>query len=371
MIRWLAALCVVLAPPLAAQERDETFRLGNDVYLAGASAVLDATGIDDLFAAAERVEVAAPLAGSALLAGRRVTANAAVAGDIYAAGADVTVAAPVGGDATLAGYDVTVDAPVGADLRAAARHIQVGAQVAGTALLAGDTVTVDAEIAGDAVVAAETLDFGPEARLGGRLILYEDAGAPLAVPDRVIPSDRIERHTVDGREAFGPIDRPARSWLALGTGFLIGTAILALIAAIVASLAPEGLERLRAITGAGPFRTFGIGFLTLAALIGASVLAVLTLIGILVAPLLAAAAMVLALLGYVIGVYLVGLAAWDRIGQLPPDSFGERLLAALIGAALVGLVALVPFFGWIVLLVLAVTGLGALSAAVLRPTFRT
>src|ERR687892_721718 len=98
MIRWLAALCVVLAPPLAAQERDETFRLGNDVYLAGASAVLDATGIDDLFAAAERVEVAAPLAGSALLAGRRVTANAAVAGDIYAAGADVTVAAPVGGD---------------------------------------------------------------------------------------------------------------------------------------------------------------------------------------------------------------------------------------------------------------------------------
>ena len=89
---------------------------------------------------------------------------------------------------------------------------------------------------------------------------------------------------------------------------------------------------MRSAARARPRRTFGIGFLTLATLIGAAVLITLTIIGILAAPFLILAAVLLAMLGYLIGVYLVGLAIWERLGQLPPDGFPERALAVLIGA---------------------------------------
>ena len=126
----------------------------------------------------------------------------------------------------------------------------------------------------------------------------------------------------------------------------------------------------REITRDRPLRTFWIGFLTLAALIGSSVLLVLTVIGALVAPAIIALAAGLGFLGYLIATYLVGLSLWAWFGALPPDAFHERALAALMGAIAVALFALVPFLGWFLILVLTLTGLGALSW-LFRPELRT
>jgi hypothetical protein len=153
--------------------------------------------------------------------------------------------------------------------------------------------------------------------------------------------------------------------------FLIGVVILAVLATLVAALAPQRLERLRDLTAARPFRTFWIGFLTLAVLIGGAVLAVLTVVGVVVAPAILLAAAVFGFLGYLIAVYLVGRAVWNAIGQLPPDSVPERGMVALLGALAVSLIALVPLAGWLVVLLLTLTGLGALCVSVLRPEFRS
>jgi len=370
MIRTLSAAIVLVSASVApAQERGAPFRIGDDVFRTGASVMHDQAGTNDLFAAGERVEVAAPITGSAYLAGRRVTVGAEVGGDLHAMGADVTLSAPVAGDATLAGYDVMVGAPIGADLRAAARHLRLSAPVAGTALIAAETVAIDAAIAGDATIAAGSLSFGAGAEVGGRLVLLGGRDRPAQVPASVAPPDRVERRALPGEVRRPGGWRP--SWLSIGGGLLAGALFVAVLATLAASIAPEGLERLRAIADARPFRTFGIGFLTLATLLGSAILLVLTLIGIFVAPAVLVAAFVLAVLGYVLAVYLAGLAIWGWTGQLPPDSFWERALTALIGAVAVGVIALVPFIGWLAVLVLALTGLGALTVAVLRPEFRT
>ena len=96
----------------------------------------------------------------------------------------------------------------------------------------------------------------------------------------------------------------------------------------------------------------------------------MTLVGLLAAPAVLLLAFAMCLLGYLIGVYLLGRGLWGWFGQLPPDSFGERALVALIGAVLAALLALVPLLGWLALLLLALVGLGALSTGVLRPEFR-
>jgi hypothetical protein len=367
MIRALT-VAMALAAAGAAAAQDDAFRIGDDVFRAGTSVVHDEAGIDDLFAAGERVEVAAPITGTAWLTGRRVTVDAEVGSDLYAAGADLSLGAPVAGDANLAGYDVTVDAPVGEALRAAARHLRVAAPVVGTALIAAKTVEIDAAIAGDATIAAETITFGEGAAVGGRLVIHDDPDRPTEVPASVAPADRVERRAlpVEARDA----PRHARGWLAIGRGVLFGALFVAVLATLAASIAPRSVERLYVIADERPFRTLAFGFLALAALIGAAVLLVMTLIGIVVAPVVLIAAVALAVLGYVLAVYLAGRAVWDWIGQLPPDTFWERALAALIGAVLVGLVSLVPFIGWLVLLALTLIGLGALTVAALRPEFR-
>jgi hypothetical protein len=364
----LAAMLVAAAGPAAGQDRDAPFRIGDDMFRAGTSVVHDTEGVDDLFAAAEMGEIAAPLTGSAYLAGRRVAVGAEVGGDLHAAGADVTVSAPVAGDATLGGYDVTVAAPVSADLRAAARNLRLSADVGGTALVAAESVDLDAAIAGDAEIAADSVTFGDGASVGGRLVLVGEQGRLAEVPPSVAPPERVEHREIAAGHAPAP-DRP-RGWLALASGMLGTVLVVTALATLAAVVAPHGVERLRAIADERPFRTFWIGFLALATLLGASILLVLTLIGVFVAPAVLVAAFVLAVLGYVLAVYLTGRAVWSWIGQLPPDSFWERALTALIGAVLVALIALVPFVGWLAVLVLTLTGLGALTVAVLRPEFR-
>ena len=290
--------------------------------------------MDDVFAAGERVELTAPIAGTAHLMARRVSSAAEIGGGLYAAGADVGVSAPVAGDAALAGYDVTVEGAVGGDLRAAARHLRVAAPVAGTALLTGETVTIDAAIEGDAAVTADDLDFGPGARFGGRLSLYGHNADEIAVPGNVAPAERIERHPGEPRP--GPAGSAAAAdgpgWLAGTIGLAVGVLILAVLAFAVALFAPNAVERLAALTAARPFHTFWIGFLTLSTLIGATVLAVATVVGILVAPALILAAGVLGFLGYLVAVYLLGRALWVWVGRFPPDTLPERALAALVGA---------------------------------------
>lgn len=62
------------------------------------------------------------------------------------------------------------------------------------------------------------------------------------------------------------------------------------------------------------------------------------------------------------GVWIV-----TRTGALIPDTFPEHAIAGLCGAALVSLLSLLPFVGWLVLLVLSFAGAGAIAIATFRP----
>jgi hypothetical protein len=97
----------------------------------------------------------------------------------------------------------------------------------------------------------------------------------------------------------------------------------------------------------------------------------MTLVGIVVAPVLLLLAVLVSVIGYIIAVYLIGRAIWGWIGHLEPDTFPERFLTALIGAVVVGAIALVPVFGWFALMVLMLTGIGALTVSWLQPHFRS
>ncbi|SFP19636.1 hypothetical protein [Tranquillimonas alkanivorans] len=365
-LRYILFLLLFLTGAAQAQET----ALGGDVFRAGQTVIFDGTEADDLFLAGERVTAAGPITGSAHLAGRYVTAAAEVGRDLYAAGFEVTVDGPVEGDATLAGYRIEVDGTVGGDLRASASSVTVTAPVAGYALLGGEEVRIASAIAGDLMVTGERLAFGPDASVGGTVTVFEEEPGALEVPESVAPADRIVRRALPDWEAETADFRPALvdgRWVVLQ--FLGGVVVVTFLAALVAALLPRRLAAMRERLLEAPFRSLWIGFLSISVLVGAGFVVALTLIGLLVTPALLLAAGLAGFVGYVIGVYSFGVWLLKLAGRHVPDGFGDRALAAGVGALAAAILALVPFLGWLFVLGLTLAGTGAVALLWLRPRF--
>lgn len=367
MLRFYLTFVLLICATIAAAQDEAALTLGKDGFLAGRSITQAAERLDDLFMAGETVTSRAPISGSAHLAGRRVTIIGDVGGDLYAAGMDVAVDGAVSGDATLAGYDLRI-AAVGGDLRASGSSVTMTGPVGGYALLAGETVRLDSTIAGDVRLSARKVAFGEEARIDGRLILYEEESGALDVPDRVIPADRVDRRPVeawdDDTRAFRPF-----SWAGFILRYLGGLLVAAALAALMAAVLPGPMMAMRRRILAAPLRTLWFGFLAQSAVLGMSVMFAITLIGIFISPAALLVAVLSGFLGFLIGGYAFGVGVLLLFGRGEPGPLGARVLAAASGTMVICLIALVPVVGWIVALAVTLAGVGALTDRIFRPRF--
>lgn len=352
-----------LAAGAAAAQDEARFTIGGDTFAAGRSVTFDAEGGDDLFAAGQRVRASSDLTGSVYAAGQDVALDGAVGGDVHAVGQTVTVTGDVAGDVSVAGQDLRVSGALGGDLRAGGSVVEIAGPVSGYAILGGETVQIDSEIAGDVMLGAQTVRFGPAARIDGMLTVFEEDIGDLAVPASVIPEDRITRRQIEEWEGQA-MPRAVPSMRDLIGRFLGGVIIVALLAALVAALIPERLAAMRRTVLAAPFRTLGVGFVTQSAIIGSIFVVAITLIGLLLVPGILLLAGASALAGYVVGAYAFGVGLLLLIGRDEPDSLGERAMAAGAGALVAGVLGLVPFLGWLFVVALSLTGIGAIVAAI-------
>ncbi len=352
---------------LAAEEKEASLRISDDVFRAGQEVVHDQSGADDLFMAGETVRSNSEILGSAHLAGRRVEQGSAVGEDLYAAGMRVTSTGAIGGDATVAGYNVKVG-PVAGDLRATGSTVALTGDIGGYALVATEELQMGGAIGGDAYIAAEEISFDPGAKIEGQLVLYERNVGSLKIPETVVPADRIERRNLSEWDHDIASYRVVSWWAVLGR-FLLGLIVVTGMAALAAALLPEQLANVRQRLLEQPLRALWFGFLTQAALIGATVLLAMTLIGILVSPATVLLAILSGLAGYIVGVYAFGVGIMQRVGRGLPEKWSEKAIAAVVGAVLAGLIGLIPFFGWLFVLALTLVGIGAIALQLFRPQF--
>ncbi len=354
----LLALAVLLWPiwPVTqgfAQDDQDRFEFGGDLYAAGEAPILRGEAAGSLFAAGERVRSEIELDGTAHLAGRAVGVAAPVGGNVYAAGWSVEIEAPVAGDVSAAAYMVEIDAEVAGTLRAGASEVEIRAPV-GAALLAAERVRLDAEIIGDARIMAEEVDWGPGARIGGVLRLAEDAAAP---PPSVIPPERVERVAREPWEHAGPGPVAIVIGAVLGVLGTLGAVVLA--QALFLGAAPGWTEALAFDLAERPFRSLGVGFLTLSALAGSIPVLGITLVG---APLIVVSILAIpiaGLAGVALGAWGVGAALWRLANRPAPGGFWLRLLIGVIGLVALGLLSLIPIAGWVILVAVTLAGLGA------------
>jgi hypothetical protein len=364
MLRFLPILAACLLTwPAWSQDEPSVFDFGGDSFRAGRSVSHDASGTDDLFMAGETVFGRSDIAGSAYLAGRAITMEGGIGGDVFVAGEEISLQQNVSGDASLVGRAVSVVGVAG-DLRIAGSQLQLNGDVGGYAMVAGESVVFNAAVAGDVSLAAKDVEWGEAASIAGRLFVYEEETGELNVPERIASPERIERREIEEWE--GP--RPPSLGRAIA-GFLLGVIVVAALAALIAALVPERLAEMRRRILARPFHTLSMGFLTQSSVIGAGVLFAMTIIGLLLTPAMLLLALVGGFAGYVVAAYAFGVGLVLAFGRPEPDSIRDRATAAGIGALAAGVIGLIPFLGWLFVLALVLTGVGAITMRVVRPVF--
>jgi hypothetical protein len=361
-----AALVAVAVHPALAD--DETAELGfaSDRYIAGSDIEIGEATEGDLFAASEDLALEEPVQGATHLAARRLTIDART-GTLYAFAYEIDLDADVTGAASLFAAEIDMDAGIGGNLRLFAREAEVRGAVAGSALIAAQELEIDATIAGDLLLAVESVEFGDDAVVTGDVIVYVEEGEePVDIPARVADPDRVEVRSVDAPEdrpgGFADMRQTARR--AAITGFFVSVLTVAALAAAALAIAPAHVAAWREQALSAPGQSFVAGFLLISTIAGAGVVLALTIIGI---PLLFAALILAGLTGYagyVMGSYMLGVGLWQRLGNEIPTDILPKAGLALLGAFVVGVVALIPFLGWLVVLALALTGAGAIATVI-------
>ena len=341
--------------------------LGGDLYAGGSAVVASDSEAHDVFVAAQDSTLAMPITGSAHMVGQTVTIAQPVEGNAYAAGQTVTLSGAVTGSATLAGQTLVIG-KIGQNVRAFGQSVSLNGPVGGSALIAAQSVTLDNTIAGDVAVNAETLTFGPAAKIDGTLTIYHADPDSITVPDGVVPAGRITRKTIEEWSDDAPTSVGLKSET-IWRGLLSTILTVTVLAAILGALIPTRLSQIRSTFLARPLRSFWFGFLTLSAAIGTTVVLAMTLIGLSAPPLSIVLAIVLGFGGYIVGAYALGVGLLSMVGRDVPGAWIERALAASVGAVIIAAAGLVPFIGWLFVLAVTLTGLGALCIVFFRPEF--
>jgi cytoskeletal protein CcmA (bactofilin family) len=358
----LAALIILnLAPQLTAQADEERQELtgehfgtqflagpevrveanvDGDLFAAGGKLVFGDTTAQDIFAAGGSLQFSGIAVEDLVVAGGELDIDGEIADGLVAAGGSLAFRSNsvVKGYAVMAGGDLNVEGQIDGDLKAAGGRIRISGHIKG-----------DVDLAGGRIILASGT------QIDGKLTYASSWEADIA-PGAVVSGgiEQLERPPV-GLSLIAGIGIAVAVWIVMVLGMGIAGGVLQLII-------PECLiGAVRAIEHR-PGLSFSLGFALLASFPIAGNLLFMTVIGIPLSVLiytlyLALLIVSLAVLGYSLGLRF-RRPSHSSEWLLPLRS---RILLTLAGVAIVGLVALIPILGFIVVLIglcFATGGLG-------------
>jgi hypothetical protein len=348
----LAALGACLA---GAHAQTTRVAEGEDRFVAGGTVRQDEPVPRNLVGVGGDVDLATSVGRDAVLAGGNVRVREGVQRDLFAAGGNVRVEGAIARNARLAGGNVEIasSASVAGRLTAAGGTVHVRGPVGGSIDVAAGDLLVDSEVGGDVRAAAGNVELGPNARIGGRLLL-----AAAWVDVRRHPEARVQGGVrVD--------DSPRHRSHGSGGGWLWSSGLIVL-AALAAGLFPAAIARLGAGLRAKPGLAVASGFAVLACVPAAALVIAITIIGLPIALLLLFAYILTLAAGYVAAGVLLGDAALARLRGADATQVAWRVGAAALAALALALLARVPVVGWLVGLAAIVIGIGAIAVAVIE-----
>lgn len=358
-------LLLLLLSPVYAQT---AYRQGDTVYLAknetitgdyfaaGGTITISGTVNGDVYVAGGNVIIDGIVTGDLLAAGGTIIVQGNIAKDIRIAGGNVTITAPVGGNISVVGGNITITqaATVTGSVAAAGGNLHITAPVGKDVSVAGGNVTLDTTVSGNVASAADQLTLGPTAKIAGNLTYLSTKQA------RLEPGAEVAGKTVHNVPPKQPTPKPKpEEFLGIATSITLVLKIIGFISTfILGSLLiwfmPNYSLKTSNLIAEKPWTCLGIGFLTLVLTPIATVLLLISVIGIPIALLLMAALFILFMIAKIFVAMLIGQKIFVLLNQKAP-----LLLALLIGLITLEIISIIPVVGFITSFIVTLLGLGA------------
>jgi cytoskeletal protein CcmA (bactofilin family) len=345
----LAATAGAQAPPTTASSQPVR---ADNYYAAGNHLVISAPMPADVVVAGREIEMAAPIAGDVLAAGWRVRLTAPADDDVRMAAGEVLVNAPVTGDLTVAGGDVTIGSQTHVNGRSwlTGRTVRVEGVLDRDVHVAGGDVQIGGEIRQPLEVVAERLQILPTARILGPFTYKGSTEARVA--DGALISSPIAYTHIPARDARRSRGFSGISSLLFASHlFLVGLLVVLFVPRAEASI----IETLRRQLG----KSVLAGFALLVTVPVASLMLIVSVLGLPIGLVLAAVYAVGLLASMVVAACFVGdlEARLLKKGSMATRWQQVRLLLAGVLTLALGRALL----GGVVVFVSVLFGLGALS----------
>lgn len=363
----IPALLLVALPVYAADF------VGNNT--SGYSVPAGETRTKDIYVGAKQIDIAGAVNADANLAGQTILVGGTVEQDLIAAGQTMTVSGSVGHNIRAAGQSLTVSGKVHGDIIFFGESLTVapGATVDGDILFFGQTLTISGQAMGEvhawgqdvAVTGGKTGSITAHA-VAVTLTNAQIAGDVTYYSDKELAKDAAT--TIAGAVTRVPLPAPMPSkeepFAAIGWGGLLMMLVMAALTVWLFKDAAHGLVD-QAI--ARPVRSVFVGIAVLVAIPVASIILLITIIGL---PL---GFLMLFLYGALIIVakVLTGILAGAVIAKMITKEYQVTYVWAFVGVVALALIKFVPVIGWIPGLLAFFALLGVVFSALEHKLFRS
>lgn len=329
---------------------------------------------DNLYVAAGNVGVSGTVNGDVLAAGGTVNASGSVSGDVGAAGGQLNISGQVAGDVRAAGGNINVSSAIGGDLMIFGGNVDVSggsvgkdANISGgninflgsaqTLSVRGGSVYVNGIISGDVVVTAGQVRLGPNASIAGNFDYYSPTEANIDQGAVVSGTTNFHRTEVSRR---GQID--GSFWLVAMLWWIAKLITLLVAAWIMIYFFRKQTDAILDKSMARFWWQTLVGLIVLVVVPVACVIAMMTVVGFLVALVVMLFYITFLVLASIVSVLLFA-RLWLRY-LFKREDYRLNWWIVLISAIVLTAIGLIPFVGWIFGFIIFLSALGSVSATI-------
>ncbi len=354
----LTVLCVpasALAADFRAEEQisfTQADPIEDDLYFFGGNINTTTNVVGDLMTAGGNVLINGAISGDLLTAGGTVTITTDVNDDIRAAGGNLTITSRVGGDVVLVGGQTQISGEgIGGDLIWGGGTLQLSAPVAGNLKLGGGEVVINGPVGGNIEFWGDKLTLGSNAVVDGT-IFYKSRNEATVMEGAVVRGE-ITYELVTQKE------KQDRGLL----GVSIAGVVMGILTWLVAGLFIGLTFRRFATTVTNqalthPLKELGRGFLALVALPIASIILMVTVIGLPVGILGLVAFIGFIVISLILAPIILGSWLYKLIAKR--DTYEVTWKSILLGVIVSALLNIIPVVGWLVNTVFVLFAAGAI-----------
>lgn len=339
-----------------------TDSINDDVYAFGVNVTLSGDIEGDLITAGQRILVDGNVSGDLMAGGGYLNLNGDVGDDARIAGGIITINGKVRDDLIIAGGQITLDesSVVDGDLIVSGGTIEVDGEIQGNIISSGGSISISGKINGNVeIVDVGDLTIKSDADIAGD-VTYSSASKASISDDAKIGGE-LKETIVEKEQA---VEAYKKTPIAFFTatyfgGILVSFASLFVLGIILLLAIPKVFtkfnDRMRTTpgrcVGAGAIMLFGIPIGVLILFI-VSIILFITIIGAGLGLLVFSSNAILIIL-YTLLIYVSTIFLSFFIGRmilyrtsLDMNKYGWKVLAYLIGLAVVVIVCSILFVGW-------------------------